>query len=55
MKTKSFDPRMTLSILRSKSIDPKKWDKIQHTSKNIIVLYRTTNGKLESLVVKEHE
>ncbi len=55
MRIKSFDSRMTLSILRSKNIDPKKWNEIQHTSKNKIVLYRNVNGKLESLVVKENE
>ena len=47
MKLQSFDPRLTLALLKSKDIDPKKWDKIQHLTKSKIVLYRNTGLEKE--------
>ena len=54
VKIQSFDPRITLSIIRSKKIDPKKWDKIQHMSRGKIVLHRyDKEGNLEIKTIHE--
>ena len=49
---KSWDHKKTLQILSEHKYNHKDWDRINHTSKNIITLSRERKGKIETITIK---
>ena len=46
-KIQSFNPKLTLALVKSHGENPKDWDKIQQLEKTTIKLYRTKGDTKE--------